>query len=255
MFLKRFKFPAAVLLVPAITAILILSVIDSSAKTLPFNGREKFVYKAKWSGIEAGEAVVESLPFEYVNGRRFFHFVMTAQTNSVIDYLYVLRDRQDSYVDQDFTHSVQYEQRTMGKNPREAVVYFNWKQMNATYVNFGEPQKPVSIVPGTFDPLSLFFAIRTHDLREGNSIQIPITDGKKLIPTKARVKGREKIVVNERTYDTYVVVPDFDMRKAFEKDQANFKFWITADERRIPVKIESRLKFGKIVLELVSAVL
>lgn len=254
MFRKRFKY-LALLVLPAITAILILTTLDSPAKNLPFNSRERFVYKAKWGGIEAGEAVIETLPSEYVNGRKFFHFVMTSQTSSAVDYLYKLRERQDSYVDQDFTHSVQYEKRAMGSHPREVIVYFNWKQMNATYVNFGEPEKPVSIVPGTFDPLSLFFVVRTYDFRQGNSIQVPITDGKKLITTKARIQGREKVIINERAYDTYVVVPDFDMRKVYEKDQLNLKFWITADDKRIPVKIESRQKIGKVVLELVSAVL
>jgi hypothetical protein len=251
---RKLKFLSLVLF-PAIAAIIVLTLIDSSAGTLPFNNREKFVYTAKWGVIEAGEAVIETLPSEYVNGRRFFHFVMTTQTNGAVDRIYKIRERQDSYVDQNFTHSVQYEKRTMGKHPREVVVYFNWRQMNATYVNFGEPEKPVSIVPGTFDPLSMFFVIRTHELRKGTSIQIPITDGKKLIPTRAVVKDREKIVVNERTYDTYVVVPDFDLNKAFEKDQPDMKIWITADDRRIPVKIESRQKFGKLIFELVSAVL
>lgn len=245
----------SLLLLPALAAIIVITSIDSAARMLPFNARERFVYKAKWGVVEAGEAVIETLPDEYVNGRRFYHFVMTTRTNSTIDRIYKLRERQDSYVDQNFTHSVQYEKRSMGSHPREVVVYFNWKQMNATYVNFGEPEKPVSIVPGTFDPLSLFFAIRTHDFREGNSILIPITDGKKLISTKAVVQGRERIVVNERAYDTYVVVPDFDLRKAFEKGRPDMKIWITADDRRIPIKIESRQRFGKVVLELVSAVL
>lgn len=250
----RFKY-LALLILPAITAILVLTLIDSSAKTLPFNTRERFVYKAKWGGIEAGEAVIETLPYEYVDGRPFFHFVMTTQTSGAVDRIYKIRERQDSYVDQNFTHSVQYEKRTMGKHPREVVVYFDWRLKNATYVNFGEPEKSVSIVPGTFDPLSMFYVIRKHDLQEGASIQIPITDGKKLISTRALVKSREKIVVNERTYDTYVIVPDFDLRKAFEKDQPDMKIWLTADDRRIPVKIESKQKIGKVVLELVSAVL
>lgn len=226
----------------------------SEAKYLPFSSREKFVYKAKWKGIEAGEAVIESLPDEYVNGRRFFHFVMTTQTNSTVDLVYMIRERQDSYVDQYFTHSVHYEKRALGKHPREVVVHFNWHQRQATYVNFGEPEEPVAIVPGTFDPLSMFFVIRTHDLREGNSISIPVTDGKKLIPMRAVVQGRDRIVVNAREYDTFVVVPGFDMHKAFGKNQPDLKIWFTADERRIPVRIESRQKIGKVVLELVSAV-
>ena len=232
-----------------------LFVSTVEAKEMPFSAGEKFVYRAKWGFIDAGEAVIETLPSESMNGKTVLHFAMTTNTSENVDRIYKSKQRQDSYVDGNFTHSVQYQKRAMGSHPREVVVYFDWKLRQAVYANFGEPERPVAIVPGTFDPLSMFFVIRMGELKEGKIIEIPITDGKKFIPVRALVSGRERITVNDREFDTYVVVPNFDLRKAFDRNQPDLKIWFTADKRHIPVKIQSRMKIGTFDLELVSSVL
>ena len=232
-----------------------LFVSTGAAREMPFSAGEKFVYRAKWGVIYAGEAVIETLPSESMNGKTVLHFAMTTNTSESVARIYKSKQRQDSYVDGNFTHSVQYQKRAMGSHPREVVVYFDWKLRQAVYVNFGEPEKPVTIVPGTFDPLSMFFVIRMGELKEGKIIEIPMTDGKKFIPVKALVSGREKIIVNSMEYDTYVVVPNFDLTKAFDKNQPELKIWFTADKKHIPVKIQSRMKIGTFDLELVSSVL
>lgn len=239
-----------VLIVFTLTGLLVST---GAARELPFSVGEKFVYRAKWGVIDAGEAVIETLPSESMNGKKVLHFAMTTNTSETVDRIYKSKQRQDSYVDSNFTHSVQYQKRSMGSHPREVVVYFDWKLHQAVYVNFGEPERPVSLVPGTFDPLSMFFVIRMGELKEGKVIEIPITDGKKFIAVKALVSGRERITVNDREYDTYVVVPNFDLSKAFDKNQPDLKIWFTADKRRIPVKIQSKMKIGTFDLELVSS--
>jgi hypothetical protein len=245
--------PLTLLLALIVFTLTGLFVSTGAARELPFSAGEKFVYKAKWGFVDAGEAVIETLPYESINGKKVLHFAMTTNTSETVDRIYKSKQRQDSYVDSNFTHSVQYQKRSMGSHPREVVVYFDWKLHQAVYVNFGEPERPVSLVPGTFDPLSMFFVIRMGELKEGKVIEIPITDGKKFIAVKALVSGRERITVNDREYDTYVVVPNFDLSKAFDKNQPDLKIWFTADKKRIPVKIQSKMKIGTFDLELVSS--
>lgn len=226
---------------------------SATAGPLKFASRERLVYQAKWGFLNAGETVIETLPPESVNGVRVLHFVMTTRTSDGLDPFYMVRERQDSYVDEKFTHSVQYEKKAAGKHPRDIVVYFNWRQRQATHSNFGELNKPIAIAAGTFDPLSMFFAIRRSDFREGSAIEVTITDGKKLIPVKVRISGREKITINQVVVDTFVVEPDFDLKQAFNSDVPRLKIWFSADEKRIPVKIQSKVKVGTFDLELVSA--
>ena len=58
---------------------------------------------------------------------------------------------------------------------------------------------------------------------------------------KAKVIKREKIKMSSGAYDTYVVELDLKhiVGDVFEKiKNAKLKIWVTADKRRMPVKIQ-----------------
>jgi hypothetical protein len=224
-------------------------------KALPFHPGEKLTFQAKWGFVPAGEAVLEILPVETIHGVKAYHFVMTARTNSFIDLFYKVRDRIDAYTDIGMTHSILYKKQKTGKTKRNVIVDFNWEAHEAHYSNFGKKRNPISIVSGSFDPLSVFYAFRLHDLKERKEIQAPVTDGKKCVMGKARVIKREKIRVASGTYDTYLVEPDLKhIGGVFEKSKkAKLKIWVTADKRRIPVKIKSKVIVGSFTGELISA--
>ena len=156
----------------------------------------------------AGEAVIEVLPDASFNGQPAHHFVMSTSTNSQIDFFYKIRERQDSFTDLQVTRTLQYREKSTGDYPRDVVVLFDWTHMTATYTNFGQPEKPVTIQPGTFDPLSLIFAIRMYRLIPGDVLEIPVTDGKRVINVKAIVASRETVTIHHDVYDTLLVIPD-----------------------------------------------
>lgn len=228
--------------------------LRAAERTPPFSPAEKLTFQVKWVFVPAGEAVLEVLPMEIVNGMKSFHFAMTARTNEFVDLFYKVRDRIDAYTDADMTHSVLYRKRQAGKRKRDVLVRFDWESRQAEYSDFGDEGDPVSLLPGSFDPLSVFYAFRLHDLREGMLIETPVTDGKKCVQGKARVVKREKIDVEGNTYDTYLVEPDLEhIGGVFKKSKdAKLQLWVTADERRIPVRVKSRVAVGSFVADLVS---
>ena len=221
---------------------------------LPFYPEEKMTFEVRWAFIPAGEAVLEVLPIETMKGKRSYHFVFTARTYEFIDLFYKVRDMIDSYTDVEMTHSILYRKQHKGKSQKDVVVNFDWEREEAQYSNFGEKLEPVSIMPGTFDPLSVFYSFRLNDLNENKEIKTPVTDGKKCIIGKARVIRREKIELSSGSYDTYLVEPDLEhIGGVFKKSRnAELQIWVTADDRCIPVRIKSRVKVGSFVAELVS---
>jgi len=224
---------------------------------LPFHTGEKLTFQARWSFIIVGEVVLEVMPLEEINGAGVRHFLMTAKTNKFADVFYKVRDKIDAYTDTDMTHDVLYKKREQGKSKRDVLVSFDWDKKEARYSNFGEKRTPISILPGSFDPLSVFYAFRLHDLKENLEIRIPVTDGKKCVMGMAKVIRREKVkLACGTTYDTYLVEPELKhLRGVFEKSKnARLQVWVTADERRMPVKIKSKVIVGSFVAELVNAV-
>ncbi len=222
----------------------------------PFQPGEKFTYKAKWGRIAAGDVTIEVLPWETVNGVKAYHFVMVTKTNSVVDLAYKIRERQDSYVTADLAHSILYKKRTEGKYPRDVIVNFDWDKREATRSNFGEKMAPITIVPGTFDPLALFFVIRLQNLKENSMFEIPITDGDSNILVQATVTKREKIQLYGKTYDAFEVIPNMERlisdKVVKKSDNPELKIWFSADDKKIPVKIRSKARVGYFDFDLVS---
>ena len=91
----------------------------------PFHAGEKLVFEAKWGVIPAGEAVIEVLAVEEINGIKCHHFAMTLKTYPFIDLFYKVRDRIDSYADAGMAHSVLYKKQKRGRSKKDGGVDFN----------------------------------------------------------------------------------------------------------------------------------
>lgn len=223
-------------------------------KNVPFSVGERLIYRGRWGVLPAGEVTLEVLPKETIDGMETYHFAMITKTNAAVDLLYKIRERQDSYIDANITHSILYKKRNESKHPRDIIVNFDWEKHEASYANFGEKMAPIHIVPGSFDPLALFFILRLQDLKENSVIEIPVTDGKKNIGVKATVTKREMIKVEEKTYDTFLVTPDMERLENIVKksDDPQLKIWFAADNKKIPVKMQSKVGIVSFIFELVS---
>ncbi|MGB6013056.1 MAG: DUF3108 domain-containing protein, partial [Desulfobacterales bacterium] len=78
---------------------------------------------------------------------------------------------------------------------------------------------------------------------------------KKCVIGELSVIKRETLKLKSGTYDTYLIEPELKhIGGVFEKSKnAKIQLWVTADKRRIPVKIKSKVVVGSFVGELVSA--
>lgn len=236
-------------LLPLLLAVLLCTSGPApAAEGLPFCPGERLSYKLKWAAISAGEASIEVLPQARVDGAEALHFRMQARTTSFVDMFYKVRDKVDSYTDTALSKSLLYRKKQReGSYKRDITVRFFWDRFQAQYSNVvNGPKEPIQVYPGTYDPLSVFYAFRTMPLAEGETVLRPVTDGVKCVLGKATVVGREEITVPAGSFDCYVVEPELaHVGGVFKKsDDATLRIWVTADERRIPVRISSEVIVG-----------
>ena len=226
----------------------------ASETSPPFLVGEKLRFQVRWAFIPAGEFFLEVLPMEIIEGKRSYHFLLSARTYPVVDVFYKVRDRIEAFTDEGMTHTLLYKKNRKGKSKRDVLVTFDYQKLEARYSNFGEKRDPVPIAPGSFDPLSVFYAFRLVDLKENMELEVPVSDGKKFIIGKARVLRRERIKVPGGTYDTFLVEPNLkQIGGVFKKSKnAKLKVWVTTDRRHIPVRIESKVRVGYFVANLLS---
>lgn len=213
-------------------------------------------YEGAWGIIPAGDVTLEVLPMETVDGVEAYHFAMITKTNAGVDLIYKIRERQDSYVDANLTHSILYKKRTESKHPRDISVKFDWEKLEAAYSNFGEQAQPIHILPGSFDPLAIFFMLRLHELKENSIIEIPVTDGNMNLRVKVTVGKKDKIEVQGKMYDSLEVVPDMERLEkenvVKKSENPQLKIWFSADEKKIPLKIQSSIGIVSFDFDLVS---
>lgn len=227
----------------------------AAEKKIPFHPGEKLTYELRWEFIPAGEAALEVLPTAVINKKKAFHFLLTAKTNSFADLFYKVRDRITAYTDVDMTHSLLYEKKQReGKTKRDVTVSFDWHKNKAIYADNGKMREPISLLPGSFDPLSAFYYTRMFDFSKIKEINRPITDGKKNVVGRLQVVKREKIYVKGLQYDTFLIVPELKhVGGVFEKSRdAKIELWVSADHRRIPIRIKSKVVVGSFIGELVA---
>ena len=221
----------------------------------PFDVGEKLVFQLRWTVIPAGEATLEVMPHQTIGGQPVRHFRLTARSNAFIDAFYKVRDVIDAYTDNGLTRSVHYRKKQReGSTHRDVTVVFDLAAGTAQYTNRNDVRPPMTLLPGSFDPLSAFYHIRSMDLKPGTPLERPITDGKKNVIGRADVVRRETIRVAGKWYDTFLIEPELKhVGGVFEKSpNAKIQLWITADHRRLPVRIKSKVVVGSFVGDLIS---
>jgi len=229
---------------------------NANTENKPFAPGEKLTFQLRWENVPAGQAVLRVLPHKQFNGEQVYHFVLTLATNSTIDIFYKVRDRFESYSDIRMNNSLWFRKKQReGSYRKEVLVEFDWINDRVKYTLRGKPKKPLEgIPPGAFDPLSAFYFVRMMDFKVDTSIERPITDGKKKFVGRAKVVGRETLTLKSGTYDTFIVEPETTHIGGVFKESKNpkLRFWITADERRLPVRIKSKVAVGHFIGDLVA---
>lgn len=228
----------------------------SLASDKPFEPGEKLKFVLSWEFVPAGEAVLSVEPIAEINGEQAFHFILKVKTNSFLDLFYKVRDQIDSYVDEGMTHSILYKKKQReSKAKRNVTVAFDWENNQAQYEKGGKKRDPIDLEAGAFDPLGIFYYVRSSNLEPGVTLERPVSDGKRCVIGMGHVVKRETIKVPAGTFDTFLIEPDLkDVKGVFEKSEdSNILIWVTADSRHIPVKIESKVVIGSFMGELKEA--
>ena len=220
----------------------------------PFAPGEKLHYAVYWLGIKAAEATLEVLPMTTLDNKPAWHFTMTAQTTAVAAAIYPVHDRIHSWAASDMNHALRYTEHTRKRfKTKNVSISFDW-EANTAHTVKNEKKRQVALKPGAFDPLSVFYFFRTQTLHENLELTRPVADRKRCVQGFAHVRGRQTIQSGGKEWDTWLVEPDLSrVKHVFEKNpDARLQIWVSADERRIPVMLKSKVAVGSFTAELVE---
>jgi hypothetical protein len=224
-------------------AALLLALLPAAA--LAERVPEKLSYSLSWGVIPVGTATQEIT--DEGDGRRI---VSTARSNAWLSTFYPVDDRTESLLSRQgpFPGESRYFRMFFKEGPRtrDREIVFDQAARKATYRDrLGTEKVAVPLVENTFDIYASFYRVRFLPLEEGQSSYIHVLDGKDPQRVEVRVLKREKVRVPAGKFNTILVQPLIKPEGVFE-GKGGLLIWLTDDERRIPVKVQTKVKVGSV---------
>jgi LysM repeat protein len=216
-----------------------------------FTVGEKLTFAVQYGAITAGYATLSIPEVVAEAGRPVYHILAEARSHPFFDRIFTVRDRIESYLDVDYLFPWRYEKH-LSEGSYKADARYQYDQRAG---RMREPDKgkdePMPI--GSQDVLSCFYLFRSLDMTVGSESTIRVSaDDMKNYELKVDVLRKERISSLAGDFDCVVVQPHLSFQGVFQQ-KGEVYVWITDDERRLPVKVRSKIAIGSININLQDA--
>ncbi len=223
----------------------------------PFRVGEKVVLGVRYFKAQAGELTLEVRPNVEVDGRKAYRWHTGLKTTGMFSSFYSIDDWAETLVDYEtlmpsvFTLLV----RESGQS-RNGKGYFDAKTLKGVYIEKkftekkGHQQKHQEwqVMPFAQNVFSAAFYMRVFTYEVGKEYKFTVADDEKNMTFKGKALRKEHIETDAGEFDTVVVKPEFEVDGVF-KPVGDIFFWLTDDDRKLIVRIESEIKIGTLVME------
>lgn len=220
---------------------------DRYIDNVAFGLGEHLKFDITYGFITAGYATMSVDKLIEFENRPCYRIVTTANSNSFFSSFYNVDDRVESIIDAIGLFSWRFE-KNLKEGKYRAIRKFSFDQRNhkAEYNN-----DTTTVPPYVQDALSVFYFVRTQDLKVGESVFVDHYNDGKLYPMEIKVLKKETITVPAGTFECLVIEPLMQSVGVF-KHEGKLKVWLTNDRLRLPVLMKSKVLVGSIAAELTS---
>ncbi len=216
------------------------------AQGIPFGPGEEIQFRIGWGFINAGTSWLRVKDTVTVRDRLCWQIESEARSNEVISKLYPVRDRVLSWMDvRDLTSRGVAKHLREGSFKRDRVFEIDPEGGEIRQLKEGELHKQAELEHHVQDVLSAFYWVRTQPLEVGRELHVKAVDNMKHYELAIRVLKRETVKVRAGEFDCFLIQPLLVGDGLFKAD-GEIWIWVTADERRIPVKMKSKIFIGSI---------
>jgi hypothetical protein len=216
---------------------------------------EKFLFEITYFGMAAGDFTVEVGPFKAIQDRKVYHIQAHAESSSVFSMFYRLNDSIESFIDYEgiFSHRFHLilDETKQSRDALELYDYdklrtFYWNKWNHRDRGYSESKEYGDIPPWSQDSVSALYYVRTLPLKDGDVYTFPVVSEGKPWEAVVTVLRREIVDSPMGKVQAIVVKPETKFRGVLQKRGDSF-IWLTDDDRRIPIRLEAKVKIGTVV--------
>lgn len=226
----------------------------------PFRVGEEVIHELHYFKVAAGELRLKVGPFVEVNGRKSYTFTTELESSSMFSSFYSVKDIATTYVDflQFVPHVFTLSVKETGQI-KDAKGLFDINSNKATYWEKKftkkngqeEDRKEWEIPAFSQNVYSAAYYMRLFKWEVGKEYSFRVADAGENIVFKGKAIRKEKIETEVGNFDTIVVKPEITVKGIF-KPIGDIYFWLSDDDRKYILRIESSIKIGTIVSEVVK---
>lgn len=225
----------------------------------PFRVGEKLTFAISYFRVVAGTLELEVMPFVLVNGVKSYHFQIRIKSNDFFAKFYTVDDVADTYVEYEtlrpFNHTIDIKESKQLASIRSV---YDWKENKGSYwqkrINDkGEEKKEYhwDLAPYQQNVVSALFYVRNFALKVGKKLAFNVADEDKNVIFRGEVIKKEALSTDVGTLNTVVLRPQFEVAGIF-KPMGEILIWFTDDDRKMVVRIESKIRIGTLVAKIKS---
>ncbi|MDI6864192.1 DUF3108 domain-containing protein [Thermodesulfovibrio yellowstonii] len=222
--------------------------IQSEIKNNPFNRfiNESMKFDIYWTGIYVGSAIVS------VKGDSSEVTITSmVKSASFISNFYYVNDYAESKIEYGKPKHFKLVQ-TEGKYRGNKETIFDYNQKEIIFINHLKNNTTYhkGIDKVFMDVLSGFFYLRTLPINLKEPVSVDIFDSNKFTTVQVQPIKEEKIELsNKKEIDTIVIKPLLDTEGLFKR-KGDIIIWLSKDDSKIPLKIETKVPVGRVTAEL-----
>jgi hypothetical protein len=210
--------------------------------------KERLTYSIEWRLIHAGQAVLEYGPSSAS---------VKLESVGLVSTLYKVQDVYRVEFDAPFCATSSVMNSMEGFRRRETMVTFDRARNRASLTekdlikNSVVSKTEVQIPNCVQEVAAALLRLRRTKVDVGQSVQIPMSDGRKSAPVKVDAQERERIKTPAGTFNTVRYEANLLNGVIYSRKGRAF-LWLTDDDRRLPVRIVLRMNFplGTVTLDL-----
>ncbi|HMO17935.1 MAG TPA: DUF3108 domain-containing protein [Oligoflexia bacterium] len=212
-----------------------------------------YQYDIKWQGLQVANGIVQ-VESAVKESNKMYAVEAKANTSKLIDVLYKLRHTSGSEFDGETLRPIKFHSvQTENSKSKKTDIYFREDgHISSVSMKNGKVENRHEFASSnlTLDPISAAFLARSIPVNVGSTAEFDVFNGKNRFLISFRVDSLEKVVLpgSDVAKDAFKVIPsvkkltDTEGETRFRKAE----IWISADEKRDVLKVESEVLVGKV---------
>lgn len=241
--------------VKLVIALFFIVLSISAQEKHAFQEGEWFRFKMSYSGfLKAGNATLE-VKESRLNGKDVFHVVGKGWTTGAIKWFFKVKDRYESYFDKQTGMPYKFVRNIdEGGYTKDIEIEFDHLASKA-HVNNKKEKKKASfpIEENVQDMVSAFYHLRnnynTNTIKEGDEVSLNMFFDEENFNFKLKFLGREELKTTFGTIKTLKFRPYVMAGRVF-KEKESLTLWVSADDNKIPLRIQADLAVGSLRADL-----